>query len=173
MKKIFISILFLISILNFANAKSLVVFYSLTGTTKAMAERIAEETGSDIFELQLVNPYSLNGTKCSDESKADRKNNTPRKIKSVPDLSKYDTIFAGTPVWNDYVANPVETWLLSEQKNLAGKTVVPFCTYWSTGNKETLKAIGDLSSSKKVKEGLSQAHGEKADIKKWIKKIGL
>ena len=95
MKKQILSIILLFSILISANAKSLVVFYSLTGTTKAMAERIAEET------------------------------------------------------------------------------VVPFCTYWSTGNKETLKAIGDLSSSKKVKEGLSQVHGEKADIKKWIKKIGL
>lgn len=166
MKKLFLSILLLFSILISANAKSLVFFYSLTGTTKTMAERIAEETGSVIFELQLVNPYSLNGTKCSEESKADKKNNTPRKL-------KYDTIFAGTPVWNDYVANPLETWLLSEQKNLAGKTVVPFCTYWSTGNKETLKAIGELSTSKKVKEGLSQAHGEKADIKSWIKKIGL
>lgn len=173
MKKIFLSITLLFSILISASAKSLVVFYSLTGTTKAMAERIAEETGSDIFELQLEKPYSLNGTKCSDESKADRKNNTPRKIKSAPDFSEYDTVFAGTPVWNDYVANPLESWLVSEQKNLAEKTVVPFCTYWSTGNKETLKAIGDLSSSKKVKEGLSQAHGEKADIKGWIKKIGF
>lgn len=173
MKK-FLSVLFLSMIFSSGvYAKSLVVFYSLTGTTKAMAERIAEETASDIFELQLVNPYSLNGTKCSDESKADRKNDTPRKIKSVPDLSKYDTVFVGSPVWNDYVANPVETWLLSEQKNLAAKTVVPFCTYWSTGNKETLKAIGDLSSSKKVREGLAQAHGEKANIKSWIKKIGL
>ena len=51
--------------------------------------------------------------------------------------------------------------------------MIPFCTYWSTGNKETLKAIGDLCTSKKVKEGLSQAHGEKANIKNWIKKIGL
>ena len=51
--------------------------------------------------------------------------------------------------------------------------MIPFCTYWSSGNKETLKAIGDLSTSNKVKEGLSQAHGEKADIKSWIKNIGL
>ena len=51
MKKILLSILLLFSILISANAKSLIVFYSLTGTTKAMAERIAEETGSDIFEL--------------------------------------------------------------------------------------------------------------------------
>lgn len=173
MKKI-LSVLFLSMIFNSGVfAKSLVVYYSLTGTTKAMAERIAKETDSDIFELELVNPYSLNGTKCSEESKADRKNNTPRKIKAVPDLSKYDTIFVGTPVWSDYVSNPVETWLLSEQKNLAGKTVVPFCTYWSSGNKETLKAIGDLSSSKKIKQGLSQAHGESADIKSWIIRIGL
>ena len=105
--------------------------------------------------------------------KLTKKNNTPRKLKTVPDLSKYDTIFVGTPVWNDYVANPLETWLLSEQKNLVVKTVISFCTYWSSGNKETLKAIGELSTSKKLKEGLSQAHGEKADIKSWIKKIGL
>ena len=82
MKRIIFTLILSFVCLTGVFAKSLVVFYSLTGTTKAMAERIAKETGSDIFELQLANPYSLNGTKCSDESKADRKNNTPRKIKS-------------------------------------------------------------------------------------------
>ena len=51
--------------------------------------------------------------------------------------------------------------------------MISFCTYWSSGNKETFKAIGELSTSKKLMEGLSQAHNEKADIKSWIKKIGL
>lgn len=119
MKKLFFSITFLFSILVSANAKSLVVFYSLTGTTKAMAERIAEETGSDIFELELENPYSTNETTCDKESKSDRKNNIQRKLKAMPDLSKYDTVFIGSPVWSNDLANPVETWITLNQKELS------------------------------------------------------
>lgn len=119
MKKSILTLLILFSILNIVNAKSIVVFYSLTGTTKSMAEQIAKETDSDIFELQLENPYSLNGTKCSEESKADRKNNIQRKLKAMPDLSKYDTVFIGSPVWSNDLANPVETWITLNQKELS------------------------------------------------------
>ena len=153
-------------------AKSLVVFYSLTGTTKELAGRIANEADCDIFELELKNPYSKNGNTCGEESKNDKANKVQREFKAVPDLTKYDTVFIGTPVWSNDLSNPVENWILQNQKVLSTKTVVPFCTYWSTGNKEVLAGIGNLSTSKNVKEGISQAHGEKADVKAWLKKIG-
>ena len=152
-------------------AKSLVVYYSLTGTTACLASGIAKETDSDIFELKLINPYSTDGNKCSDESKADKADNVQRQLKAVPDLSQYDTVFIGSPVWSNDIANPVETWLLQNQRFLSSKTVIPFCTYWSTGNKEVLSKIAQLSTSKNIKEGISQAHGQNADVKEWIKRI--
>ena len=151
-------------------AKSLVVYYSLTGTTKELAGRIALETGSDLFELELKKPYSRNMSECDKESKADRLNKVQRELKAQPDLSKYDTVFIGSPVWSNDLANPVETWILQNQKELGSKTVVPFCTWWTGGNEFVLTAIKNLSTSKSVKPGLSQRHGEKADVKAWIEK---
>lgn len=173
MKKIFLSILILFSILNIVNAKSLVVFYSLTGTTKEFAGRISRESQSDIFELELENPYSTNGTTCDKESKADRKNNIQRKLKSMPDLSKYDTVFIGSPVWSNDLANPVEIWINLNQKELSQKTIIPFCTYWSTGKNEVLDRIKTLCNSKNTKKGIGQSHGEKTDVKKFLGEIGF
>lgn len=173
MKKSILTLLILLSILNTVNAKSLVVFYSLTGTTKEFAGRIAKESQSDIFELELENPYSTNGTTCDKESKSDRKNNIQRKLKAMPDLSKYDTVFIGSPVWSNDLANPVETWINLNQKELSQKTIIPFCTYWSTGKKETLDRIETLCNSKNTKKGIGQSHGEKIDVKKFLSEIGF
>ncbi|MBQ0052456.1 MAG: hypothetical protein KBT11_10415 [Treponema sp.] len=60
MKKTLLTCLVLFSVVNNVNAKSLVVFYRLTGTTKELAQRISKESQSDIFELELENPYSTN-----------------------------------------------------------------------------------------------------------------
>lgn len=173
MKKLILSILVLFSVLNIVNAKSLVVFYSLTGTTKEFAQRISKESQSDIFELELENPYSTDRTKSREEINADIKNNIQRKLKSVPELSKYDTVFIGSPVWSKDLASPVKTWINLNQKELSQKTIIPFCTYWSTGEKEVLEKIKTLCNSQNTKKGVGQSHGEKTDVKKFLRKIGL
>ena len=154
-----------------SNSKKLVIYYSLTETTAKLAKRIADETGADLFWLDCTIPYSKNMNECDRESKADIKNGVHRELASVPNLSGYDVIFVGTPVWSDDMANPVETFLL--QADLSGKTVVPFCTYWSSGRDLTLKRICDLSKGAKFLDGIGQAHAQTADISSWLKKIGL
>ncbi len=152
-----------------SNSKSLVVYYSLTETTAKLAERIANETGASLFRLETKKPYSKGMTTADKESKEDIKNGVHRELVKVPDLSNYDTIFVGTPVWSSDMANPVETWLL--QADLKGKTVIPFCTYWGTGNEITLQHIKVLAEERgaKTKNGLSQIHGETADVKSFVK----
>ena len=154
-----------------SGSKKLVVYYSLTETTAKLAKRIADETGADLFRLDCKVPYSKNMNECGRESKADIKNGVHRELASVPNLSGYDVVFVGTPVWSDDMANPVETFLL--QADLRGKTVVPFCTYWSSGRDSTLKRICDLSKGAKTLDGIGQAHAQTADVSTWLKKIGL
>ena len=154
-----------------SGSKKLVVYYSLTETTAKLAKRIADETGADLFRLDCKVPYSKNMNECDRESKADIKNRVHRELASVPNLSGYDVVFVGTPVWSDDMANPVETFLL--QADLRGKTVVPFCTYWSSGRDSTLKRICDLSKGAKTLDGIGQAHAQTADVSTWLKKIGL
>ena len=154
-----------------SGSKKLVVYYSLTETTAKLAKRIADETGADLFRLECKVPYSKNMNECGRESKADIKNGVHRELASVPNLSGCDVVFVGTPVWSDDMANPVETFLL--QADLRGKTVVPFCTYWSSGRDSTLKRICDLSKGAKTLDGIGQAHAQTADVSTWLKKIGL
>ena len=157
----------------FAQKSSIVVFYSLTGTTKDLAERIAKETQSDLFALELIKPYPVNSKECDKASKADKQNNVQREFKAVPDISKYDTVFIGTPVWTDDISNPVETFILQNVNELSKKTVIPFCTYWSTGSTKVIEKIVALSRCKSTKNGLAQSHGKKADVKEWIKREGI
>lgn len=154
-----------------SGSKKLVVYYSLTETTSKFAKRIADETGADLFRLDCKIPYSKNMNECDRESKADIKNGVHRELASVPNLSGYDVVFVGTPVWSDDMANPVETFLL--QADLRGKTVVPFCTYWSSGRDSSLRRICDLSKGAKTLDGIGQAHAQTADVSTWLKKIGL
>ncbi len=156
---------------SLSGSKKLVVYYSLTETTAKLAKRIADEIGADLFRLDCKVPYSKNMNECDRESKADIKNGVHRELASVPNLSDYDVIFVGTPVWSDDMANPVETFLL--QANLCGKTVVPFCTYWSSGRDSTLRRISDLSKGAETLDGIGQAHAQTADVSSWLKKIGL
>lgn len=150
-------------------SKSVVVYYSLTETTARLAERIASETGADLFRLETKNPYSTNMGKVNDEIKADKASGKRRELKSLPDLKNYDTVFVGTPVWSGDMADPVEAWLLLS--DLKGKTVVPFCTYWSTGSDATLNHIAEMAQKNgaKTNSGLSQAHGKTADVKNFVK----
>ena len=159
------------SVKSSADSKKLVVYYSLTETTAKLAKRIADESGADLFRLDCKVPYLKNMSECDRESKADIKNGVHRELASIPNLSGYDVIFVGTPVWSDGMANPVETFLL--QSDLRGKTVVPFCTYWSSGRDSTLRRISDLSKGAKSLDGIGQAHAQTADVSSWLKKIGL
>lgn len=177
MKKLFMFLFSLTLLLSFMpltaqeNKKSIVIYYSLTETTAHLAQEIAQKTNSDIFRLECMNPYSKNMSECGKQAKEDRSNNFSRPLKKIPDLTQYGTIFIGTPVWSNDAALPVLTYLNAQ--DFSGKTVIPFCTYWSTGEKETLESIALKTENANHKEGLSQSHGQKSDVDFWLKKIGF
>lgn len=131
-----------------ANSKTLVIYYSQTGTTAKLAQRISEKVGGDIIALDSTGAASVSP-------------------------SNYDILFIGTPVWNDSVATPMINWLKNHSKDFKGKTVVPFCTWWTTQAKTTLDQIMELTPKAKHLEGLDQQHGKTADVEAFLKKIKL
>lgn len=155
------------------SSRTLVVFYSHSETTANLAKEIAKNSGAEIFRLMLEEPYSASSSVCSAEAESDAEKKFYRKLKSVPDLKNYDTIFVGSPVWSGNLSRPVEGYLKIEGKNFRGKTVIPFCTTWSNGEKNTLKKIEEYTDGANHREGIAQFHGEKADVKTWLKKIGV
>jgi flavodoxin len=108
--------------------KTLVVYYSKSGNTKKLAELIKEKTKADIYEIELDGNYYGGFLKTLIADYKQIKTKEYPKIKNeLPDLSSYDLIFVGSPVWGYTVAPPVLSFLQSA--DLSGKTVVPFASY--------------------------------------------
>ena len=120
--------------------KSLVLYYSQTGTTEKVALAIAEKTGADVEAIAVVNAYDgdYNSTiqRCLQEMQ-DGVYPELQPLKS--NLSEYDVVYIGYPVWFGTYAPPIETLLGNEA--LKGKKIVPFCTFGSGGLDTSSNAI--------------------------------
>lgn len=111
-----------------AGTKTLIVYYSYSGTTERVAEHLRDLTGGTLYELELVDPYTGSDNDVSDRVFAERGDGKmPELTGALPDVSAYDRILIGTPVWNNSMANPVLSYL--QQTDFDGKVVAPFWTY--------------------------------------------
>jgi len=108
--------------------KVLVVYYSLTGHTKDIAEKIAAKTNADTFEIKTKEAYPT-GAKLYTTSKKEIKNKQYPAVEALPDIAAYDVIFVGAPVWWYTMAPPLFSVL--GQVDFQGKKVVPFSTQGS------------------------------------------
>ena len=111
-----------------SDLKTLIVYYSYSGTTKRVAEHLRDITGGTLYELELADPYTGSDNDVSDRVFAERGDGKmPELTGTLPDISEYDRILIGTPVWNNSMANPVLGYL--QQTDFDGKVVAPFWTY--------------------------------------------
>ena len=105
----------------------LIIYYSLTGNTKRIAEKIREKTGGDVFEIETVRTYPSEYSALTEEAKRElQSDDLPALKKGPPDISSYDLILVGSPVWWYTVSTPVMSFL--RQADFAGKKVAAFCT---------------------------------------------
>ena len=115
-------------------SKTLVVYYSATGSTERIANMIAEETGADVFVITPVEPYTdedLNWT--NDNSRVVYEHDHPEAQNEVAlteitpeNWDNYDTVYIGYPIWWGIAAWPVNQFVTGNDFN--GKAVIPFCT---------------------------------------------
>ncbi len=158
--------------------RTLIVYFSYSGVTRGVAERLREKTGGDLFELIPVEPYSEDMYEASDRAEKERESgNLPELTEEFPDLSGYDVILVGGPVWSETLAPPVMTYLQST--DFTGKTVAPFWTYNNNQgdyegdvrsqiqNGETGECLGLSYVSRYSEEELNQA------LDNWLQTIGL
>lgn len=120
------------------NDKTLVVYFSASGNTKAAAELIAAKTNGDLFEIVPKEPYTsadLNWTDQDSRVCREHDDVSLRDIElettSVPDWESYDTVFIGYPIWWQIAAWPVDGFV--KANDFSDKTVIPFCTSSSSG----------------------------------------
>jgi len=108
--------------------KVLIVYYSTSGNTKAVAEKLQTKTGGDTYRLETVHPYPTEHRALTDAAKRElEENDLPALKGDLPDMSSYDLILVGGPVWWYTVSTPVMQFL--QQADFAGKKVAAFCTH--------------------------------------------
>ncbi|MBO4600460.1 MAG: NAD(P)H-dependent oxidoreductase [Bacteroidales bacterium] len=132
--------------------KMLVLYYSQTSNTATVAQEIATRLGADIEEIVPVNPYDGDFQATIGRCMQEREQGITTDIQPLAaDLSQYDVIFIGYPVWFGTYAPPIETLL--SQVDLSGKKVVPFCTFGSGGLESSVKDLAAKQPDAEVLPG--------------------
>lgn len=157
-------------------SKPLIIYYSLSGNTGAVARQIQELTGGDILELQTVNPYPNEYRATTEQAKQELESGYKPPLKTTIDnLEAYDVVFVGSPCWWGTVATPVITFL--SEYDFSGKTIVPFMTHEGSGLGRTVAHIKSLCPGAKVTEGLAvrggRAHAAGDTVDRWLHEIGM
>ena len=158
-------------------SKKIIVYFTYTGNTKKIAEKIQAKLGCDILEIKTVVPYSDDyDTVVNDEHNSERSNFLPEIQKIDINLKDYNEIILGTPVWWYRPVPAIRTFL--KENDLSGKTIYPFATNAGWLGR-TFNEIKTLCSKSNVKEGLNikfESYSDKLitkenEIDSWIESL--
>lgn len=118
------------------SGRALIAYFSASGTTARVARGMADATGADLYEIRPAQPYTeadLDWTDKKSRSTVEMNDRScrPAMAEPVPDMSQYDTILVGFPIWWYMEPRIVDTFL--DSCDLSGKTVIPFATSGGSG----------------------------------------
>ena len=136
------------------DSKAVVLYFSATGTTKKIAERIAKEANSDIIEIIPKEEYKKEDLDYNNDCRANREQNDSKarpEIKNTIDISKYDIIYLGYPIW--WGTNPKIIFTLLDTYDFTNKTIIPFCTSGSTGISGSVNDLRNYNNKLNIKDG--------------------
>lgn len=158
-------------------SKVLVAYFSATGTTKGVAEHIANGLNADIYEIIPVEPYTAADLNYNDnDSRSTIEMNDPAFRPaisgSVENMELYDIVFIGYPIWWGEAPRIVSTFM--ESYDFSGKTVIPFCTSGGSGVGSSASNLEQLTSGAAWMEGhrLNGSDSQET-VMEWVNGLGL
>lgn len=154
--------------------KTLVAFFSASGTTAQVARELSSAIGADLYQIEPEVPYTradLNWNNRGSRSSVEMGDETARPaIVGAPNTSTYDTVFVGFPIWWYVEPRIVDTFL--EASDLKGAVVVPFATSGGSGIGQATSRIRSLLPESQVKEGgLLNGRPSSAKLAAWAKGV--
>ena len=157
-------------------SKYLVLYYSQTANTKAVAEQIANSLGADIEAIECVVPYDGDFNATIQRSQKERAEGVLPEIKPLSvDVNAYDVIFLGYPIWFGTYAPPMASLL--ENVDLNGKKIVPFCTFGSGGLDSSVKDLKAKLPDAEILPGYgvrtARIEAVPAEVERFLKVNGL
>ena len=154
------------------NNRTLIVYFSLTGTTKGAVQYIEKETGADIIRLRPVKAYGDYDSAARRGDRERRNNIHPALATNIPNFSKYQTVLIGYPTW--WSRPPMIIHTLFDKYDFSGKTVVPFTTSMSTPIGPSEKVIRQLAEKDGAtfKDGI-RYDNNKSQVRTWLRNLNL
>ncbi|MEE0742119.1 MAG: flavodoxin [Emergencia sp.] len=158
-------------------SKSLVAYFSATGTTAKLADTLAAAAGADLYEIKPEVSYTaadLNWMDKKSRSSIEMNDKAFRPAVSgkVNNMEQYDVIYVGFPIWWYVAPTIINTFL--ESYDLTGKTIVPFATSGGSGMGKTNEELKSSCKDARLKEGRKfSAHAAEEELKAWVEGLGL
>lgn len=157
--------------------KVLVAYFSATGTTKGVAEHIANGLNADIYEIIPEEPYTdadLNYKDNNSRSTIEMNDPSSRPAisGSVENMEQYDIVFIGYPIWWGEAPRIVSTFV--ESYDFSGKTIVPFCTSGGSGVGSSASNLEQLTSGATWMEGRRLSGSDSREtVMEWVNGLDL
>lgn len=150
----------------------LVVYFSATGTTRGVAEKIAKITGADIYEIVPAVPYTADDLNYNDKStRSTREQNDPSARPEIAgekiSFEGYSVVYVGFPIWWGQEPRIMDTF--AESYDFTGLTVIPFCTSGSSGIGNSGKNLAELAGTGTWLDGARHAGNiSEEELQSWI-----
>ena len=156
--------------------KTLIVYFSWSGNTRAVANTIRELTGYDIVEIEVEEPYSSVYNEVTVRARRELDNDIrPALVTRVENIDEYDTLIVGTPIWSSRLAPPVKSFLA--MYDLAGKKIAPFCTHGGSGTAQSVNNIRSVCPDSEILQSLAisgnRSKSARNDVIRWLQTIGI
>ena len=168
MKKLILALI--LGVFCMANAKTAVVYFRATGTTKQMAEKAAKAVGADLFEIVPAQAYTSADLNWHDKKSRStiESNDSKRRpaIKNKIDVKDYDTVILAYPIWWGYAPKIMYTFV--ESQNFEKKNLITLCTSGGSGLGPSGKDISKAAKGAIFKGGKEFNYSSEADIKKFV-----
>ena len=158
---------------SLAGKKVLVAYFSWSGNTRAVAERIASETNGEIFEIVPATPYPSDYSETADQAKQEQSENArPAIAGDVADFASYDVVMLGFPIWWYREPMIIDTFL--ETHDFAGKTIVPFSTSGGSDIADAVSYIRSMAGGATVLDGINFTDRNNLDgLEDWLSASGV
>lgn len=163
------------------HARSIIIYFSRSGSTELLAAKIAKLTGADLLEIVVDKPYPGNYRQTLSRANFEREMaEYPQLNMKVPDLSQYQRVYLGYPIWAMTLSHPMTAFLLTYGNRLAHKEVIPFMSEGGYGQGDSVQRITQIlrqeANSARVVQHPLVVDGNKVDradfqIERWLKSL--
>jgi flavodoxin len=160
---------------DFIMSKTLVAYFSASGTTEKLAKNLAQAADADLYAIRPAVPYTsadLNWMDKKARSTVEMKDPSSRPALADTDakIADYDTIFLGFPIWWYVAPTIINTFL--ESYDFSGKKIILFATSGGSGFGKTVAGLKGSAPSADIREGkVLNSNASAAELKKWVESI--